>query len=93
MAPQVLVIFIIRPRGSPLASRPNRWLALTSLGIVALAMALPVTPLALMLGFTPLPLEFFVLLSVVVVVYLGAVEAVKRGFYRRLALADESRIR
>jgi len=93
LATQVLVIFIIRTRGSPLASRPNRWLALTSLGIVALAMALPVTPLALMLGFTPLPLEFFVLLSVVVVVYLGAVEAVKRGFYRRLALADESRIR
>lgn len=93
LATQVLVIFIIRTRGSPLASRPNRWLALTSLGIVALAMVLPVTPLAPMLGFTPLPLEFFVLLSVVVVVYLGVVEAVKRWFYRRLALADESRAR
>ncbi len=93
LATQVLVIFIIRTRGSPLASQPNRWLALTSLGIVALAMALPVTPLAPMLGFTPLPLEFFGLLSMVVVVYLGAVEAVKRWFYRRLALADEFRAR
>lgn len=82
LATQVLVIFVIRTRRSPLASRPHRWLALTSLGVVALAAALPFTPLAPLLGFTPLPLEFFALLGLVVVVYLALVEFAKRRFYR-----------
>ena len=86
LATQVLVIFIIRTRGNPLASRSNRWLALTSLGVVALAIALPFTPIASVLGFTPLPPAFFALLPVLVVLYLGVVELAKRRFHRRWAL-------
>ena len=86
LATQVLVIFIIRTRGNPLASRPNRWLALTSLGVVALAIALPFTPIASVLGFTPLPPAFFALLPVLVVLYLGVVEVAKRRFHRRWAM-------
>ena len=85
LATQVLVIFIIRTRGNPLASRPNRWLVLTSLGVVALAIALPFTPIASALGFTPLPLAFFALLAVLVVLYLSAVEVAKRRFHRHWA--------
>ena len=58
LATQVLVVFVIRTRGNPLHSRPHPLLAGTSLGIVALATLLPYTPLAGMLGFVPLPLEF-----------------------------------
>ena len=86
LATQVLVIFIIRTRGNPLASRSNRWLALTSLGVVALAIALPFTPIASVLGFTPLPPAFFALLPVLVVLYLGVVEVAKRRFHRRWAM-------
>ena len=86
LATQVLVIFIIRTRGNPLASRSNRWLALTSLGVVALAIALPFTPIASVLGFTPLPPAFFALLPVLVVLYLGVVELAKRRFHRRWAM-------
>ena len=85
LATQVMVIFIIRTRGSPFKSRPHPALLLTSLGIVGLAMILPFTPLAAMLGFTPLPLEFFGLLAGLMIVYLVLVEVVKRWFYRRLA--------
>ena len=38
-----------------------------------------------MLGFTPLPPEFFGLLAGLMIVYLVLVEIVKRWFYRRLA--------
>ena len=87
LATQVLVIFIIRTRGSPFASRPHPALLLTSLGIVGVAMILPFTPLANVLGFAPLPAEFFGLLAGLMVVYLVLVEIVKRWFYRRLAQA------
>ena len=83
MATQVLVIFVIRTRRNPLRSRPNRWLALTSLAVVVTAMALPFTMLAPYLGFTPLPPAFFALLGVLVVAYLLMVEKGKQWFYRQ----------
>jgi Mg2+-importing ATPase len=83
IATQVLVIFVIRTRRNPLRSHPNRWLLVTSLAVVITAMALPFTPLAPFLGFTPLPLSFFGLLGVLLVTYLVAVEGGKQWFYRR----------
>lgn len=83
IASQVLVIFVIRTRRNPLRSHPNRWLVLTSLLVVVLAMILPFTPLAPFLGFTPLPLSFFLLLTGLLVLYLLMVEGGKQWFYRR----------
>ena len=79
---QVLVIFIIRTRGSPLASRPHPLLVATSLAVVAVAMLLPWTPLGRMLGFAGLSPDFFAVLAAMVVAYLVTVEGVKRWFYR-----------
>jgi Mg2+-importing ATPase len=83
IATQVLVIFVIRTRRNPLRSSPNRWLVLTSLGVVLVAMALPFSPIAPYLGFTPLPLSFFALLTALLVTYLLVVEGGKQWFYRR----------
>jgi Mg2+-importing ATPase len=66
-----------------LRSHPNRWLMLTSLGVVIGAMLLPFSPLAPYLGFTPLPLSFFGLLVALLISYLVMVEGGKRWFYRR----------
>ena len=66
----------------PKASRPHRALVLAALAVVALAIALPFTPLASLLGFTPLPLEFFGLLALLTAAYLAAVQWAKRAFYR-----------
>ena len=84
IATQVLVIFVIRTRRNPLRSRPNRWLVLSSVGVVVTAMALPFTALAPYLGFAPLPLAFFGLLTALLIAYLLAVEGGKQWFYRRL---------
>jgi Mg2+-importing ATPase len=84
LATQVLVIFVIRTRGNPFLSRPSRWLVATSLGAVCAALVLPLTPVSGALGFVPPPPTFFLLLALMVALYLGAVEVVKRWFYRRL---------
>ena len=82
MATQVLVIFVIRTRRNPLHSRPNRWLALTSLLVVVTAITLPFTVLAPYLGFAPLPVAYFGLLTLLVASYLLVVEGGKQWFYR-----------
>ncbi|EEG09241.1 magnesium-translocating P-type ATPase [Pseudogulbenkiania ferrooxidans] len=79
---QVLVIFIIRTRGSPLKSRANPILTATSLLVVAVAMLLPFTPLGVHFRFEPPPARFFFILSGMVLVYLFVVELAKQGFYR-----------
>jgi P-type Mg2+ transporter len=84
LATQVLVIFVIRTRGSPLRSRPSRLLTTTSLGVVATAVLLPFTLLGAKLGFVAPPAGFFVILTAMVIVYLLGVEIVKRWFYRRM---------
>jgi Mg2+-importing ATPase len=87
LATQVLVIFVIRTRGSPFASRPSRALLVTALLTVAAALLLPFTPLGGALGFVRPPWRFFVVLPGMVLAYLVAVEFVKRRFYARYAIA------
>ncbi len=85
IATQVLVIFIIRTRHSPIESRPNIWLALTSLTIVLIAMSIPYTPLGKYFGFIAPPAVFFTALGAMVVAYLALVEIIKHWFYRKYA--------
>jgi Mg2+-importing ATPase len=85
LATQTLVLFSIRTAGNPLRSRPSRPLAMTTLLIVAVGLVLPYTPLAGPLGFTPLPVLYFLFLAGMVVSYLLLVELVKRRLMRRYA--------
>jgi Mg2+-importing ATPase len=86
LATQVLVIFVIRTRGNPFHSRPSAILTATSLVVVAIATALPFTPLGTRLGFVPAPGLFFLILAGMVVAYLAAAQTVKVWFYRRFAV-------
>jgi P-type Mg2+ transporter len=83
LATQVLVIFVIRTRGSPLHSRPNPLLAGTSLIVAIVGILLPYTAVGRWFGFVPLPLTFLAALGAMVVCYLVLAESVKRWFYRR----------
>jgi Mg2+-importing ATPase len=83
MATQVLVIFIIRTRGNPFANRPNAWLVVLSLAVVAIAATLPLTLTGEYLGFVPPPLEFYMVVVGIVLTYLVAVQVAKRAFYLR----------
>ena len=85
IATQVLVIFVIRTRGSPFKSRPNMTLVITSLTVVLVAAVLPFTPFAEQLGFVVPPPLFFLILPAMVLCYLVAVEFMKRYFYRHFS--------
>lgn len=82
LATQTLVLFVIRTTGNPLKSRPSTPLVVTMLTIVSFGMALPFTPLAGMLGFTPLPAAYFVFLAGATATYLLLVEFAKRRLFR-----------
>jgi P-type Mg2+ transporter len=81
LATQTLVLFVIRTAHNPLRSRPSRWLTLNTLLIVALGLALPWSPLARLLGFTPLPGPFLLFLVLSTATYLLLVEIAKRWFF------------
>jgi P-type Mg2+ transporter len=82
LATQTLIIFAIRTRKVPcFRSRPSVLLTVTSLTVVAIGVALTISPLAATLGFTPLPWQFFAVLVGFVVIYLVLVELAKVMFY------------
>jgi Mg2+-importing ATPase len=83
IATQTLVIYVIRTRRVPFfTSRPSMSMLLVPTGMALVGAILPWTGLAHLLGFTPLPAKFFLLLFGMVVVYLLLVELVKTRFYR-----------
>ena len=84
LATQTLVIFVIRTARNPLRSRPSLALTATTLIIVLVGIVLPFTPLAALLGFTPLPYQFLAFLAATTATYLGIVELVKRRLLNRL---------
>ncbi len=82
LATQTLIIFAIRTRRVPfLRSRPGRLLTLATFAVIAMGVALTVSPLAPSLGFTPLPWQFFSALVALTVAYLVLVEVTKTAFY------------
>jgi Mg2+-importing ATPase len=83
LATQTLVLFVIRTMGNPLRSRPSLPLAVTTILMVAIGIALPFSPLAEMLGFTPLPGPYFAFLAVSTITYLLLVEIAKRRLFGR----------
>ncbi|WP_034850395.1 magnesium-translocating P-type ATPase [Inquilinus limosus] len=82
---QVLVIFVIRTRSAPWASRPHPLLAALSLGVAGLAILLPFTGPGALLGMTPLPPAFYLFLIMAVPTYLAIVEVAKRRLSREAA--------
>jgi P-type Mg2+ transporter len=86
LATQTLVLFVIRTAGSPLRSRPSHPLTVTVLLVVLVGAALPFSPLAGPLGFTPMPAGFFLFLVGVTSSYLLLVEVVKRRLMHRLEI-------
>ncbi|HVK10301.1 MAG TPA: magnesium-translocating P-type ATPase, partial [Gemmataceae bacterium] len=83
LATQTLVLFVIRTAGNPLRARPSRALTWAILGVLAVAVALPYSPLAGPLGFVPLPAAYLALVVVGSAAYLGLAELAKRLLLRR----------
>ena len=82
LATQTLVIFVIRTRRIPFfRSRPSRTMLITPVACALIGAALPFTPLSSMLGFTALPLRFFLILVGMIGAYLALIEFAKSQFY------------
>jgi len=81
LATQTLVVFVIRTAGNPLRSRPSLALTVNTLLIVAVGVLFPISPLGGILGFTPLPLPFFLFLIGSTLTYLILMEWAKRTFF------------
>lgn len=86
LATQTLVVYVIRTRRVPsFTSRPSLPMLVVPIGAALVGAVLPYTGLAHLLGFTPLPTTFFLLLFAMVVVYLVLVELAKTRFYQSVS--------
>ncbi len=84
LATQTLVVFLIRTRRVPFfRSRPSRPMLITPTAMATLGAILPFTPLAHVLGFSTLPITFFLILVAMVIAYLALVEFAKGRFFAR----------
>ena len=88
---QTLVLFVIRTTERPWRSRPSGALVASVLGVVAVGLTLPATPLAPWLGFVPLPATFYAFVALATLAYLALVEVAKRALVRRGALVGARR--
>jgi P-type Mg2+ transporter len=79
---QTLVLFVIRTAGNPFKSRPSWPLSISVVVVVVLGIVLPMTPLGSYLGFTSLPMLYYIFLVIATVTYLFTVEIMKRRILR-----------
>jgi Mg2+-importing ATPase len=77
-----MIVLVIRTHQSILKSRPSRPLFFATIAIVIISLIFPYTPIAGILGFEPLPLEFLLVLALIVGLYIFCAENVKRVFYQ-----------
>ena len=77
MGTQILVIFVIRTWAHPWTSRPNPALVATSLGALAAACAIALTPAGTVFGFVPMPAPLVLAVAIIVLTYLAAAEVTK----------------
>ena len=76
-----LIVLVVRTRRSLMHSRPSRLLLLATVGVIGITVALPYTPIAVPLGFVPLPHRFLGILALIVLAYAASAELAKRWFY------------
>jgi Mg2+-importing ATPase len=78
IATQILVIFVIRTARPAWKSRPHPVLAATSLGALAVALAVALTPVGALFGFAAVLLPILGAIGGLTVLYLVAAESLKR---------------
>ena len=81
---QTLIVHVIRTNQIPfIQSRASWQLTMTTLTIMGIGAALPFSPLAQYLGFVPLPWQFWPLLAITLVCYVGLTQLIKSWMVRK----------
>ena len=79
-----LVVLVVRTRQSILKSKPGKYLFAATLATVGVTLIIPWTPLAALIGFQALPLNFVLVLGAIVAAYVTTADIVKKFFYRHV---------
>jgi Mg2+-importing ATPase len=82
---ELVIAMVVRTRRPFFRSRPGAVLLWTTVGLMALTFAIPYLPFASVFGFVPLPARLLITIAAITVLYVGATEAIKSRFYRRVA--------
>ena len=81
---QTLIVYIIRTARIPfLQSNPAPFMALVTLVVMAIAIALPYTPIGAALALVPLPPVYFAWLALILLGYCSLTQLVKTWYVRR----------
>jgi len=81
---QTLIVHIIRTNQIPfIQSRASWQLTLTTFAIMGIGSWLPFSPLAQYLGFVPLPWQFWPLLALTLICYVGLTQVIKTWLVRK----------
>ncbi|MER3447357.1 MAG: hypothetical protein C4291_11180 [Candidatus Dadabacteria bacterium] len=80
----LVIVLVIRSRRPFFESIPGRYLSVATLLTVAITLIFPLTPLAKLFGFRPLPSLFLLVLGVIIVIYTITAEITKRVFYKKV---------
>jgi len=81
-----VVVFAVRTRLPFIRSKPSRTMMLVTLIVGVVALLLPYSPLANILGFKPLGLQALGLIAGIIILYFISAEMVKRWFYRHFTV-------
>ncbi|NHA02554.1 magnesium-translocating P-type ATPase [Mucilaginibacter sp. HC2] len=82
-----LIVLVVRTKLPFFKSLPGKYLTIATVLILLLVLTLPLTPLAVWFGFTPLPITFYGWILLIIILYLGTAELTKRWFYRKMTSA------
>lgn len=78
-----LIVLVVRTSQAFYRNKPGKYLLLTTIGVVLITLALPLTPLAAPLGFIKLPLPLYGVIALIILLYIVTAETAKRFFYSR----------
>lgn len=81
-----VVVFAVRTRLPFIRSQPSRTMMLVTLIVGVVALLLPYSPLANILGFKPLGIQALGLIAGIIILYFISAEMVKRWFYRHFTV-------
>ena len=81
---QTLIVHVIRTNQIPfIQSRASWQLTMTTLAIMLIAAVLPYSPFAQYLGFVPLPWQFWPLLGITLICYVGLTQIIKHWMVKK----------
>jgi Mg2+-importing ATPase len=81
---ELAVALVMRTRRPFWASRPGRVLFISSVTMIAVALVMPYLPGVSAVGLHPMPARMLLAMLGITVLYVGATEVLKKGFYRRV---------